>query len=67
MEDRMPTRTNESNVSRQHDVRWKQGLDDWLDNALVDTFPASDPVASPPSDATLFERGDRQRRNHSES
>ncbi|MFO7302233.1 MAG: hypothetical protein DIU54_007425 [Acidobacteriota bacterium] len=23
-------------------------LDDWLDQALEDTFPASDPVATPP-------------------
>ena len=26
-------------------------LDDWLDQALADTFPASDPVASPPAAA----------------
>jgi hypothetical protein len=26
----------------------KARVDDWLDNALSDTFPASDPVASPP-------------------
>jgi len=26
----------------------KVRVDDWLDNALADTFPASDPVASPP-------------------
>jgi hypothetical protein len=26
-------------------------LDDWLDQALADTFPASDPVATPPGGA----------------
>jgi hypothetical protein len=26
----------------------KARLDDWLDAALADTFPASDPLASPP-------------------
>jgi hypothetical protein len=38
-------------VSGQDDVASKQRLDDWLDDALADTFPASDPVASPPSEA----------------
>ena len=27
----------------------KERLDEWLDDALADTFPASDPVASAPS------------------
>jgi len=26
----------------------KQQLEEWLDEALADTFPASDPIASPP-------------------
>jgi hypothetical protein len=56
MEDLTPTRANAQDSALQHDVGWKQWLDDWLDNALVDTFPASDPVASPPADATFFER-----------
>jgi hypothetical protein len=27
----------------------KERLNEWLDDALADTFPASDPVASPPA------------------
>jgi hypothetical protein len=37
----------------------KQQLDDWLDSALADTFPASDPIASPPGE-TLEEGRSRQ-------
>jgi hypothetical protein len=35
--------------SRQERAIRKAQLDDWLDDALAATFPASDPVASPPS------------------
>jgi hypothetical protein len=38
-------------ASREEDVRAKARLDAWLDDALEDTFPASDPVASPPAGA----------------
>ena len=51
-------------VSSQHDVISKERLDDWLDDALADTFPASDPVASPPSGAAPVE-GDRSASNQS--
>jgi len=34
----------------------KQQLDEWLDDALADTFPASDPVASPPAEKLIAER-----------
>jgi hypothetical protein len=37
---------------RQNDAIRQAQLDAWLDQALADTFPASDPVASPP-DAML--------------
>ena len=50
-------------MSSQHDVLSKERLDDWLDDALVGTFPASDPVASPPSGAALAEKGDRSAAN----
>ena len=33
---------------RQGTSRSKEELDDWLDEALADTFPASDPIGSPP-------------------
>jgi hypothetical protein len=48
---RVVARTDGSGVSHQHDAVSKERLDEWLDDALADTFPASDPVASPPSDA----------------
>src|SRR5690349_18157605 len=51
-EDHMKTRSATGSDSTR-DVRRrnlsKQQLDDWLDDALADTFPASDAVASPPS------------------
>jgi hypothetical protein len=31
----------------------KQHLEEWLDEALADTFPASDPIASPPGGGAL--------------
>ena len=37
--------------SRRDAAVAKDRLDDWLDRALEDTFPASDPVASPPRGA----------------
>jgi hypothetical protein len=37
--------------ARQHDALSKERLEEWLDSALADTFPASDPVASPPAGA----------------
>lgn len=45
----------------------KQKLDDWLDEALAETFPASDPVASPPGTArsvaaAVAHERDRRRR-----
>lgn len=43
----------------QPNVLSKERLDDWLDDALADTFPASDPVASPPLADALGRRGDR--------
>jgi len=50
-------------VSSQRNVISKERLDDWLDDALADTFPASDPVASPPSEAAPPESG-RPAQNH---
>ena len=50
-----PTRTDASAVPHQHDLVSKERLDEWLDDALADTFPASDPVASPPWSATPYE------------
>ena len=41
--------------------RSKKELDDWLDEALADTFPASDPVASPPGSRPAVEAPDRVR------
>jgi hypothetical protein len=46
-----------SGASR-HKILSKERLDDWLDDALADTFPASDPVASPPRADALVPRGD---------
>ncbi len=46
-----------SSASREHGVCSKERLDDWLDAALADTFPASDPVASPPSGSENAPRG----------
>ncbi len=34
--------------SHQDPAAKNEALDDWLDAALADTFPASDPIASPP-------------------
>jgi hypothetical protein len=58
------TRTDRKDVSGQHNAISKERLDDWLDDALAATFPASDPVASPPSGATPAE-DDRPAHNHS--
>jgi hypothetical protein len=58
-------RTDESLSSHRGGVVSKQHLDDWLDDALADTFPASDPVASPPSGAALVEDRDRAGPNQS--
>jgi hypothetical protein len=63
MKSRRVTRTDESEPSHQHDVVRKEGLDEWLDEALADTFPASDPVASPPSAAAPVPN-DRSGSNH---
>ena len=41
----------ESGVAGQHNLSSKERLDDWLDGALADTFPASDRVATPPTAA----------------
>jgi hypothetical protein len=44
--------TDSGRISQQDSAVAKQQLEEWLDEALADTFPASDPVASPPgSDA----------------
>jgi hypothetical protein len=51
MKSRGVARTDQSGASHQRDIARKERLDEWLDDALADTFPASDPVASPPSDA----------------
>ena len=40
---------------RQGTSRSKEELDDWLDEALADTFPASDPIGSPPGLAPVVE------------
>ena len=48
--------TDASDVSHQQNAVSRKRLDEWLDDALADTFPASDPVASPPADAALVER-----------
>ena len=42
--------------ARHPNIPGKQRLEDWLDQALADTFPASDPVASPPKGALTGER-----------
>ncbi len=41
----------------------RTGLDDWLDQALADTFPASDPVATPPRLATAAKRDGQSQPN----
>jgi len=57
-------RPDKSGVSSQHDAISKERMDDWLDDALAATFPASDPVASPPSGAAPAE-GVHPAKNHS--
>jgi hypothetical protein len=64
MKRRRAIRTDESAVAGQDDLSAKKRLDDWLDGALADTFPASDPVATPPADAAPAE-GDRPVQNQS--
>jgi hypothetical protein len=44
----------ESGSVPPHEALVKQQLDEWLDLALADTFPASDPIASAPSDPALL-------------
>jgi hypothetical protein len=56
MNARRAPRTNASGVASRQKAISKKRLDDWLDDALADTFPASDPLASPPSDATPTDR-----------
>ena len=63
MKSRRATLKHEPGVSGQHHVISKERLDDWLDDALADTFPASDPVASPPSEGAPAE-SDRPAQNH---
>lgn len=50
MRDPTPQRADTTGTSREHSSVWKERLDNWLDDALEDTFPASDPVASPPEE-----------------
>jgi hypothetical protein len=38
----------------------KSQLDDWLDEALAGTFPASDPIASPPGGGAVVIGLERQ-------
>ena len=40
--------TQSSRISQHDSAVAKQQLEEWLDEALADTFPASDPIASPP-------------------
>ena len=40
--------TDSRRISQHDTAVAKQQLEEWLDEALADTFPASDPVASPP-------------------
>jgi hypothetical protein len=53
---RQPARSAEGGAPQQDDVAAKNRLDEWLDDALACTFPASDPIASPPS-GTLRDGG----------
>ena len=57
MQKRRTTVLRES-ASRAEHAHVKEQLDQWLDDALECTFPASDPIASPPWDAGLAEAGD---------
>jgi hypothetical protein len=41
--------TDSHRISQHDSAVAKQRLDEWLDEALADTFPASDPVGSPPA------------------
>ncbi len=45
-------------TSQQDSAVAKQELDEWLDEALADTFPASDPIASPPGGGGASDRDD---------
>jgi hypothetical protein len=58
MENPRATGAGETGVSHRRYVSPQGRLDDWLDDALAATFPASDPVASPPS-ATAPVESDR--------
>ena len=40
--------TDSGHISQHDSAVAKQQLEEWLDEALADTFPASDPIASPP-------------------
>jgi hypothetical protein len=53
--------TDSGHISQHDSAVAKQQLEKWLDEALADTFPASDPIASPPgggaSDTRAHTRG----------
>jgi hypothetical protein len=55
------TPADDSRAPHEHGVTSKEQLDAWLDAALADTFPASDPVASPPSNSAPVQSGDLDR------
>jgi hypothetical protein len=40
----------------RHDEQIGRRIDDWLDQALADTFPASDPLATPPMRTRVRDR-----------
>ena len=54
-----------TDASRQGNGLRKEQLEDWLDQALADTFPASDPVASPPKGTQAW-TSDREREAQAE-
>jgi len=45
--------TDPGRISQHDSGVTKQQLEEWLDEALADTFPASDPIASPPGGGAL--------------
>lgn len=45
--------TDSHRISQHDSAVTKQQLEEWLDEALADTFPASDPVGSPPGGGAL--------------
>jgi hypothetical protein len=40
--------TGSGRISQHDSAVAKQQLEEWLDEALANTFPASDPIGSPP-------------------